>query len=417
MSQSFVIRFRNLSIVWAVSGLFLAGPLLFAGDHFLLHNGGEFEATWANRNATSDADYLIETAAGGAIRIAKAHVRQVKSVRPEELEYEQLAPEFANSVAEQWKLAEWCRARKLTAVRELHLRRILQLEPDCIEARHALGYAQIQGRWVESGEIQREQGREYHSGRWRLPQEIQQLEQRSKTQQLVRDWLIRLKSQRQALNDESRFAQFREEVFAIRDPHAIHALLQLMRVETIPALRLLYISTLAGIDHVRASEALINTSLESNDTEVVHRCIDRLGSRRDPGVVDAYVLALRDVRNERVNRAAFALGELADQAAIGPLIEALVTRHQTIISDGSTPETQSATFSRNLSNGNGGQDNASFTAGRGPQVVSIPYQNAEVLAALNRVTGTVGYGYDQRAWQIWYAAQRRVPSGVPVRRD
>ena len=61
---------------------------------------------------------------------------------PDEAEYERIRPTYADTAAAQWELAQWCREHKLTAQRETHLRRVIELEPNHVEARHALGYSQ-----------------------------------------------------------------------------------------------------------------------------------------------------------------------------------------------------------------------------------------------------------------------------------
>lgn len=386
-------------------------------DIFYLELGGEVQGNWLNRDLTTDKDYLIETPLGGILRLSKDDVRSVRSLRAEEVEYERRAPLEGDSLQQQWSLAEWCRANRLTEQCESHLRHMLELDPDCVEARRALGYFQFQGRWVVSGEIQKEQGREYYDGRWRLPQEIVLLEERAQSRQAARDWLVRLKNRRRSLDRDGQLAQFRDDVSAIRDRHAIRPLLELLRVEPYPALRLLYVQAIAEIDHASAVEALINISLESADADMVRRAVSKLVARKDPGIVDAYLLALRDARNDRVNRAAYALGQLEDRRAIEPLIEALVTRHRIILSDGSSPEAQTATFSRNLHGSGPGSDNAAFTVGRGPQAVVVACQNEEVLTALQSITGISGYAYEQKSWQIWFAAQQRVPAPTPSRRN
>lgn len=407
---------RTIAAVCLVVLAIVQVPAL-ATDIFHLEGGGEVQGIWLNRDLTTDKDYLIETPLGGILRLSKSDVQSVRGLRTVEVEYERRAPLQGNSLQQQWSLAEWCRANRLVDQCEAHLRRMLELDPDCVEARRALGYYQFQGRWVVSGEIQKEQGREYYEGRWRLPQEIVLLEERAKSRQAARDWSIQLKNRRRSLDRTGQLAQFRNDVSAIRDRHAIRPLLELLRVEPYQGLRLLYVQVIAEIDHASAAEALINISLDSVDAELVRRTVSKLVDRKDAGIVDAYLLVLRDPRNDRVNRAAYALGQLEDRRAIAPLIEALVTRHRIVLSDESSPEVQTATFSRNLQSSGPGHDNAAFSVGRGPRAVVIAAQNEEVLTALQAISGIVGYGYEQKSWQIWFAAQQRVPSPAPSRRN
>jgi len=393
-------------------------PLRPCGAETLhLRNGGTIEGTIPPGQAAGSEWLTIVTTSGGEIRLFREDLLRIESERPREQEYVRRAPRTQNSVPAQWELAEWCRENRLPEFRTHHLRRIIELDPDCVEARHGLGYTHVDGRWVLPGEIPRERGMEYFQGRWRLPQEIEAIEEKLQTRQAIRDWTLRLKNLRRSVQDQDRLNRFRGELAAIRDPLAIKGLLQLLNAEPLPWLRLFYVDVIARIEHVTALEALINTSLESNDSDLFYKCIDCLVDLRAPGVVDAYVLALRAVRNDQVNRAAFALGHLSDPASVPPLIEALITRHRVVISDGSEAGTHTATISRAVSGPGAGQDNAALSVGKGSNVVIVPMQNEEVLTALHRITGNYGYGYDQRAWRTWYAANQRVPSMAPRRRE
>jgi hypothetical protein len=42
----------------------------------------------------------------------------------------------------------------------------------------------------------------------------------------------------------------------------------------------------------------------------------------------------------------------------------------------------------------------------GPRVIVARVQNQEVLAALTRLSQTT-FGYDQRAWRLWYDQEKR----------
>ena len=78
---------------------------------------------------------------------------------------------LVDTVAGHWELAEWCRKQTLYAQRELHLRRILELETNHAGARRGLGYSQLRGEWVTREEILDRRGYRRFDGRWMLPQE------------------------------------------------------------------------------------------------------------------------------------------------------------------------------------------------------------------------------------------------------
>ena len=62
--------------------------------------------------------------------------------------------------------------------------------------------------------------------------------------------------------------------------------------------------------------------------EVRQTCLDHLQPKKRPEVTSYFVAKLKDKKNEIVNLAGIALGRMKDPAAIGPLIEALVTTHK-----------------------------------------------------------------------------------------
>ena len=52
----------------------------------------------------------------------------------------------------QWKLAEWCHEHGLPDQRKTHLQRVIELDPDHVEARRLLGYSKIDGKWMTQEE-------------------------------------------------------------------------------------------------------------------------------------------------------------------------------------------------------------------------------------------------------------------------
>ena len=61
--------------------------------------------------------------------------------RAEETEYERIRPTYADTAEAQWELAQWCREHKLPAQRTVHLRRVIELDPEHVEARRAWAIA------------------------------------------------------------------------------------------------------------------------------------------------------------------------------------------------------------------------------------------------------------------------------------
>ena len=121
-----------------------------SAEVFVLAGGGRLVGELVNRNESPRQKYVIRTADGATVTLDAAQVRKILPQRPEEAEYERIRPTYADTAAAQWELAEWCRQHKLLPQREVHLRRVIELDPEHVEARRALGYSRIDGQWTHA---------------------------------------------------------------------------------------------------------------------------------------------------------------------------------------------------------------------------------------------------------------------------
>jgi len=395
----------------AIAGLaMLIAPLTLQADEFVLKSGGVIHGEWMNRHQSTATGYVIRTDSGGKITLPKAMVVERKLQSPALSEYEQIAPTFADSVADQWQLAQWCQRRKLNLQRKTHLARVLELDTDNAEARAALGYSQVNGRWMQREDWRLEEGLVYHEGRWRMPQDVQLMIEQKHVRDAQREWLQKLKTWRHMLEGERSY-QAREQILAIRDPHALPALVALYTREPHRAVKQIYIETIHAVAHTDARGALILLSLNDPDIEMFYSILDLLLDEEHVSITQAYVNALKDDNNVRINRGGYALGQINDPEAIGPLIESLVTNHIVVRqppqeSSGSV----TTSFVRGAPNGicktppkiiNG------LNAGKKSNVIPVRANNPEVLSALIRMSGGINFGYDQQAWRNWHATQKR----------
>lgn len=374
----------------------LASPSL--GDTFYLASGGRVEGEWINREEQPLSEYVIRTSAGLTVKLQPSQVRE--HVRPlaSEMQYERIAPTIPDTVEGHWKMAEWCRQQRLTAQREQHLGRILELDSNHQRARAALGYAFIEGQWVTQEGFKRQEGYEFYRGRWRRPQEIELLENRAKRELLQKEWFTKLQRWRKQLDSEHARAAL-ESYRAIKDPLAVKPLCDLFRRERVRSVKTLYADVLANINTGDSIGFLVQASLNDPDVEVFYFCLDKLVALQVPRLADNYIDALRDANNERVNRAAAALMRIGDRAALSPLIDALVTVHQRTLPGKLGPDATAATFSADGS--------SSFTQNDSPQVQIIRVQNQQVLDALTTLSGGSTFGFDQKAWRYWYHQEKQ----------
>jgi hypothetical protein len=402
--------FRFLACSVVVGGMF-ACPV--EADVFELHRGGAVHGTLTNRDQSPRKTFVVKTASGGQVTIEAEQVKKIRKQSPAEVAYDRIRAQFADTVEDQWKLAEWCRENRLLKQRRSHLERLIELDPNHAQARRGLGYSQVRGRWVTREAMMQENGYLRYKGAWLLPEEIE-IKERERKEQLARlSWAGKLKRWNRWLGSD-KAAQAIANINAITDPYAADALARQLtdHKQTPPRhIRLLYVEALGRLEGDSGMAALVNTSLYDADDEVRLTSLDQVVDHNYKPAVAKYVRALRDKQNGIVNRAAVCLGQMKDPAAIGPLIGALVTEHTLKIQQGQTGQT-SATFGTGPGSSRGG--GFSFGGG-GPKTIKRQFQNRDVLASLVSLAGT-SFNYDERAWKKWYASQR-TPSSLDARRD
>ena len=384
-----------------------------SADVFLMKSGARIRGEWLNGNEVPLRRYVVRWEHGGQLTVDSTqvteHIREPEAIS----EYHRLAPDIADSAAEQWRFAEWCRARGLQEQRKQHLWRVIELEPDHVEARRALGFAEVEGKWVTRKDYFQERGFVYYQGKWRLPQEVDLLEERQEIERQEREWFGRLKALRSQLGTEHDTAAVRN-LAGIQDPLALKALAENLRREKSQRVRLLYVNAVANLRTPAGIHLLILTALSDADPEVFHACVDRLVANQTPGLAKALTEVLKESNNMRINRAAHILGRLGDRKVIPELTAALVTTHQVPLPGNSRT---SATFVQPTSTGppaNAASQavgalsgDAGFTAGNQPKTAPVQVANQEVLAALVRLSGGQSFGFDQRSWMNWWVSASR----------
>ena len=393
----------------AIALALLSAPAVQA-DRFVLTSGGTLEGTLLNRQQTPRTTYEIETRPGVKVVLEAERVSEVARQKDVEAEYARVAPTYLDNVADQWKLAEWCRQHQLKAHRAIHLRRIIELQPDHVEARHGLGYVQLKGEWTTRGENLAAQGYQLYRGEWRSPQDIAMIEQREKAKLVAREWLGRLKSWRAQLNDPKFAATAYQRIASVRDASAVRPLCEMLRHELSRDVKALYIEVLGEINTADAIEAIVYVSLNDPDVEVFHACADTLERLAPPNLAKPYLDALKNDNNVRLNRAAHMLGRIGDKSALGPLIDVLVTSHRVVLSSGGGAKGDAISTSFSPDGGN------SFQQGASQQVYEQAVQNREALDALTRLSSGQSFGYDQTSWRRWHAAENMRGGNVELKR-
>ena len=200
--------------------------------------------------------------------------------RPDEAEYERIAPTYPDTAAAQWELAQWCREHKLTAQRQVHLRRVIELEPNHAAARHALGYSRVDGQWVTQEEAmtargfvrqQRQMDVAPGNGNCR-----EQAEAGSGPAGMVpeAEALARLAGDRTATRRPATTSP------PSTIPMAVKGLALGLRDDRDPQARMLFVAALAKIDAPEAARAMAIASIYDSSEEVRLTCLDSACRRR-----------------------------------------------------------------------------------------------------------------------------------------
>ncbi|HVX63156.1 MAG TPA: HEAT repeat domain-containing protein [Pirellulales bacterium] len=395
------------AVVASAAGLVFA-PGRAAAETIVLETGGRIEGEIVNDKESQRETYVIQTASGGRVTLARSQVKEVIRQTEAELEYEKIRPQYPDTVEGQWELAAWCRDHNLQRLRDKHLERIIELEPMHKEAHRLLEHVwdPQQGQWKTKKGFWEDQGYVFYQGDWMTSQEVELKERTRKNELAVKEWKRRLKLWRGWLGTDRR-EEALGSLAEIDDPYAVAALAEYLAKETDESVRIRYIEALARVGTPAASRVLAEFSLHDESEEVRLTCLDYLDDDPPPEAVDFYIKRLKDANNKVVNRAGLGLMRMGSRRAIGPLIDSLITRHKHVV-----PAQSMGNTSASFGTGGGG-----FSFGSAPpKVLNVPYKNQDVLQALVHLGGGPNYSYDVDSWKAWWATQRRAQS-LNARRD
>ncbi|RPI73865.1 MAG: hypothetical protein EHM42_15930, partial [Planctomycetaceae bacterium] len=378
---------------------------------------------------------VVKTLSSAVVQIAGADVQSLHRRKLVHEEYVSRAREVADTVEAQSELAEWCRRQGLLNYRKAHFERILELDPQHAAAHKALGHTLRDGIWMTADEYQESRGYVRHRGKWILPQERELLELQEQETEAERQWYkpVRMWYGWVTGENSERQAAGVEQFHALQEAAAAAAVIKTFQKAQAEPLRGLLAETLSNLESPKAVRKLIDLSLADESPWVRSTALNSIRRRARRSAIPAYVRALRNENNLIVNRAGEALEQVGDESAVGPLIEALVTRHRYKIevpanaigttADGRwiqaiDPATLPPNIAGMLATGQlpsgvivnyGGSAGASAT-----RIVTVKYdeKNPAVLAALTSLTGE-NFGFDEPAWRRWRSTQQTSP--VPLK--
>lgn len=423
----------SLSI--CLAGLSLLASADLSADVVKLTDGGEIRGLVKSptgkprKNQDADSDeVVVESLTGAEIAVAREQVAFITK-RPRAVEeYESVTRRVADTVDARWQLAEWCRQHGLAEPRKEQLQRILELDPEHKPAHYGLGHRRQGTKWTTPEEADAEllaTGFVRYKGRIVTTLERELLESNTTRQREQNEWRPKIRlwlgwiTGRDAPRRADAISKFRE----LRDPDAVPAIADFLLGDTNIDVRHLAVQTLAQIDGQPPVPALVRIALTDSEPSLQSGAFSALTAEQRAAAVPIIERALRDESNLIVRRAAILLGKCGVRQAIPSLIDALATSHKMRVPQGPA---FAVGFNRDGSQGNSGSGlppdvEAALRTGqlpygvvidnsnvRAPPVkwvtVRVPLQNAEALDAL-RMLSQQDFGYDKRAWRLWWQAQ------------
>lgn len=185
--------------------------------------------------------------------------------------YHNVRGEYANTVADQLALSDWCRQRKLVDRERAHLTQVLTLNPDRADARARLGFRRVDGAWVHPNDLR------------------QQQQQQAANRQALSKWRGKLGKYRQGLHHRSLSKRdfTKEQILQINDPTAIPALEVVLSRDSQQTAQLV-VTVLGNMNHRDASLSLARQAVRSPWESVRNSAAKQLRGRPE----DSYIPAM-----------------------------------------------------------------------------------------------------------------------------
>ena len=388
----------------AISLVLLGSQHGLLADTFFLKSGGRIEGELLNP-AEKPRQHFVVLTPGAKVTLAANQVERVTQKSVQRQHYEQLVAKMSDSADNHWKLSQWCLEKKMNTERQVHLQRVVELEPDHELARRALGFQQRDGRWLKPRDLMHERGFIHHQGAWRTAEDVELLKEKRRIELAEKEYRREIKTWSRWLHGRRR-QQAVEKFRGITDPLAAPGVTSMLQRAADPATKELAIEVLGRLGGDAALAALIQCTLEDPSEAIRDRCLLQLqrGGRHAASAV--FIKTLQHKSNVAVNRAAAGLQQLHNESSVLPLIKALRTEHKFVV--------QQPGGGINPAFGRGGNGGLSVGGG-GPKIFKKKYENERVLAALVSITGE-NYRFNVERWIDWYQ-RKETPEELTLRRD
>ena len=370
--------------------------LLKVQDQLWLHSGAVLEGLIASEVATKTEPVSFKTISGEKMLVDQKLIDKIKKSDAISQRYNAAIDKMNDDAQGHRDMITWCEEQERGRLRfqnqiKFHRKRILVFEPNDRPARTKLGYIHLkdENRWVKEDQYWSTQGYTRKGPRWnsnlhKVTQD--QLDvaqgQLSAKRKKFSGWKSRLRrmSKRDAVNS----------LVSVADPQLMPYIYEAYVETRDPELRAIYTEVFASARPTTSSavSGLIIAFMDDGDDIALDYL--RQDDFDQKHIATKLTKFLTNKNNARVQRAAYALGELESTNAILALAKALKTKH--LIRPGNN-----RTGAQRVQ-GNAGGESFNF-GGEKPVTRVIP--NEEVLGALKKITGQ-DFGYSETAYQKWF---------------
>lgn len=150
--------------------LLLLVPAILFADEVYLQGGAKFTG-----RIVEQTDKMVTIDIGdGIIGVPASRVERIVKAPSSLDKYDELAGKLREGDVQGWRnLGHWAQQEGLGAQSRQAYEKVVALDPDNAEARQALGYVQVEGRWMTEEESYRARGFVKHDGEWMTPAEAQ----------------------------------------------------------------------------------------------------------------------------------------------------------------------------------------------------------------------------------------------------
>lgn len=149
--------------------LALMPGLLFADEVYL--KGG---AKFTGRIVEQTEKMVTIDIGDGVVGVSTSRVERIVKGRSSLDQYDELAAKLRADDAQGWRnLGRWAQQEGLSAQSRQAYQNVLAIDPNDAEARQALGFVLVEGRWLTEEEGYRARGFVKYNGEWMTPQEVQ----------------------------------------------------------------------------------------------------------------------------------------------------------------------------------------------------------------------------------------------------